>query len=310
MTAARDLQQSHSSRHVSASAPSASRHVRPSRAEGDSPVHDETDSQRRTKVTGMSQRGWNDFYLVQDELRRSTDADVDAAEAALGVLLPAGYRELMTTLGGGVISDILRVIRPAELEERQEQLQGLAREAWFFEDPDETLTPSYAFESFMIADSVDGDMIIFHPTTGHLHVLPRHLDRTYVVGTDLWDVVAWFLDSGVPCHPHPFRYFESFVGPIEAANGRAEGADLDQMASAIRSLGLHDVEEEGVQQRTFFVKAIGGYISIQGPEGPDANIHLRYRTDLAPAVRARIWNAAVTAGVTFWKPWSMTRQPK
>lgn len=254
----------------------------------------------------MSKRSWNDFYLVQDELRRSTDSDVDAAEGALGVPLPAGYRELMTTLGDGVISDILRAIRPAELVAWQEQFQELTREAWFFDEPDETLTQSYALESFMIADSLDGDMIILHPATGQLHVLPRHLDRTYVVGTDLWDVVAWFLDSGIPFHSHPFRYFESFVGPIEAANGRAEGADLDQMASAIRSLGLHDVEEEGVQQRTFFVKAIGGYISIQGPEGPAANVHLRYRTDWAPAERARIWNAVLAAGVTLGKPWSMT----
>jgi hypothetical protein len=67
----------------------------------------------------MTRRDWRDFYLVQDDLKRWTDADVDAAEATLGVQLPDGYRELVTTLGNGAISGVLRVSSSAELEHQQ-----------------------------------------------------------------------------------------------------------------------------------------------------------------------------------------------
>jgi hypothetical protein len=52
----------------------------------------------------MTRRDWRDFYLVQDDLKRWTEADVDVAEATPGVQLPDGYGELVTTLGKGVIS--------------------------------------------------------------------------------------------------------------------------------------------------------------------------------------------------------------
>ena len=62
----------------------------------------------------MTRRDWRDFYMAQDDLECWTGADVDAVEATLGVQLPDGYGELMTTLGKGVISGVLRVFSPAD----------------------------------------------------------------------------------------------------------------------------------------------------------------------------------------------------
>ena len=190
----------------------------------------------------MAERGWGECYLVQDELRLASDGEVDAVEAALGVRLPGGYREFVTTLGAGVMGGILRVFAPDPLEGRQELYREVTEDAWFFE-PDETLTMEDALESIAIADSLDGDWVIFHPGTGRLHVLPRHDERTYSVGSDLWEVVAWFQESGVLNYPHPFRYFESFAGRVEAVNGFGPNGAFGQMTEAIESLGLHDVME-------------------------------------------------------------------
>lgn len=154
-------------------------------------------------------------------------------------------------------------------------------------------TPTWTPDETLTQDTVDGDLFIFHPADGQLHVLPRHLERTYAVGTDLWDLVAWFLDSGVPYRPYPFRYLESFVGPIEAVNGRGDRADLDRMTEAIASMGLHDAEERRGRDCTFFVKAIGGYIEFQEAEATHVNVHLRYRTGRSPEVRVRVRDAAV-----------------
>jgi len=112
--------------------------------------------------------------------------------------------------------------------------------------------------------------------------------------------------DGVLGRPHPFRYFESFVGPTEAANGRDNRADFGRTTDAIRSLGLHDVVEDDEYERTFFVKALGGHLSLQDTEETDVSVHFRYQTDRSTDVRARIRDTAVAAGVTWWAPWSMT----
>ncbi|WP_020391371.1 SMI1/KNR4 family protein [Kribbella catacumbae] len=254
----------------------------------------------------MTKPDWGGFYLVQHGLKRQTDDDVRTAEAALGVQLPNGYRELMTTLGDGEISGILRVFSPAKLEAEQELFRELTQDVWFFNEPDETLTKDYALESIAIADSIDGDQVIFHPGTGRLHVLPRHDEHTYSVGTDLWDVVAWFQESGVLTRPHPFRYFESFAGPTEATNGQGRRGGFSQLAEAISSLGLHDAVETGDDECTFFVKAIGGYLSLQDPQASNVYAHFRYQPDRAADLRERIRQTAITTGVTFGAPWSMS----
>lgn len=137
--------------------------------------------------------------------------------------------------------------------------------------------------------------------------MPRHDERTYSVGTDLWDVVAWFQDSGVLTRSHPFRYFESFAGSTEAANGVGTHGSFSEMTEAIRSLGLHDAVETDDHDCTFFVRAIGGSLSFHDAQVTDVNVHFRYRTDRAPDIRARIRETAVAAGVTFGQPWSMSR---
>jgi hypothetical protein len=250
---------------------------------------------------------WRDFYLVKDELRLWTDADVDAAEESLAGRLPPGYRELMTTLGDGTFCDDLRVFAPTELASQQAFFRTVFEQAWFFDDPDEELTPAYALASTSFAESLQGDQIIFHAGTGRIHVLPRDQDRTYIAGTDLPEVVTWWLDSGVMLRPRPFRFFESLLGPTGAVNGEGNRTSLPRVSEAIRSLDAHDFEvtEEDEADRTFFVRAIGGFLSVQGSGPTDVYVHFRYQTDHSPEIRAQLQEAAVDAGVTFSEPWSM-----
>lgn len=253
---------------------------------------------------------WHDYYLVHDELDRWTDSEVDAVEAALGLQLPPGYRELVTTLGSGVINDFVRVGSREQNAEHQALFQDMIRTTWSYEESDDEYTQDRALESAMIAASLDGDMVAFHPVSRRLYVLPRHYERIYSVGTHMRDVVAWLLESGTLLPPTRFRYFESFVGPREAANGAGSHASIDQLAAAIRSLGVHDVEDQTEGSVTFFVKAISGYLTFTDYAETDIYTHFCYITDRSPEVRELIRETAVAAGVTFSSPWSMGSAPE
>jgi hypothetical protein len=124
------------------------------------------------------------------------------------------------------------------------------------------------------------------------------------VGGDLWEVVAWFQESGILRLPHPFQYFEPHVGPVEAVNGF--GREAHRIIAAIDGLNLHDALETTVQDRTYFVKSVGGYL-YAADSGQRVYVHLRCRADQAPDVRARLWDAAASVGVDWGEPWLMIK---
>jgi hypothetical protein len=261
----------------------------------------------QTKPGVVMQPDGHDYYLVQDDLQRWTDAEVAAAESGLGRPLPPGYRAFVTTLGTGAISDIVRLPTGKQLVEQQRQFQDLIRAAWFFDD--DLLTQVRALGSIQVADSLDGDMVVYEPTSGRYYVLPRHDDQVHSVGTDMAEVIEWFLESGVLIRPSRTRYFESFRGPMEAANGACSLDDFSRAAESIRSLQVHDVEDRDEESCTFFVKAIGGLLTSSVGDGPEVYLHFRYRIDLRPEVREAIRSAATAAGAKFYPPWLMAPAP-
>lgn len=207
---------------------------------------------------------WAGYHLVDSALRLSTDAEVDAVEDSLGVALPAGYRELVTTLGAGTLSLELGVHPPRDILTRSRLLVSTFNNSWFFDETHAELTREDALESVGVATTADGDEVIYHPGSGRLHVLPRHDDRTYVMGGDLWEAVDWFHESGVLRPRLSFRSFDLDTGPGEAVNGHGHGASLPQARRAVIRLGVHEALEERENGCTMYVAAIGGYLTVLG----------------------------------------------
>jgi hypothetical protein len=58
-------------------------------------------------------------YRVSDRISAPAEADVDRLARRLGVELPVGYREYVTTFGPGTLSDFLIVKMPAEITDPQ-----------------------------------------------------------------------------------------------------------------------------------------------------------------------------------------------
>ena len=79
---------------------------------------------------------------------------------------------------------------------------------------EDILSKEKAIESIKIGDTVDGDVIIFHPSnSSELFVLPRHDDMLHQIGSNLYEAIDWLCvyrhnpHSGSVGETHERRYF-------------------------------------------------------------------------------------------------------
>jgi len=141
----------------------------------------------------------------------ATSADVDDLEARLGVRFPDGYREYVTQLGEGTLNTFLRVLPPWRVLADLDEHRGLMAGFWFWESDKVAFGQDEAMESVAIADTLDGDVIVFHPSDpGHLIILPRDDEQLYARGPDLLETINWVCSGRVLRSFGPSRYFEPF----------------------------------------------------------------------------------------------------
>lgn len=155
------------------------------------------------------EKGWT----AELKLTLATPDEVDAVEAKLNVSFPAGYKEYVTTLGFGEYCNYIRIEMPSKILSGHEEHKKFLDEYWFWELGEEILPKEKAVESVKIADTVDGDVIIFHPSNSkELYVLPHSDDTLYKIGNNLYEAIDWLcvernFDTGGVGETHEQRYF-------------------------------------------------------------------------------------------------------
>ncbi len=154
-----------------------------------------------------------DISIVGAPVRPSSAEAVSGAEVSLGLTFPVGYQEYITTFGAGVLGGTyVRVYPPERIIREYRDLQRRWDEYWFWDDGRDVLTKTEALECIIIADTLDGDEIIFHPSRpDRLLVLPRHSEMVYEAGTDLLSALDWLCSAGVLTEPFSEREFEPFT---------------------------------------------------------------------------------------------------
>ena len=111
------------------------------------------------------------------KLTLANDAEVDAVETKANFHFPTGYREYVTTLGRGEYCSYIRIHMPWKILSEYRDYQRFLKEYWFWDRGAEVISKSKATESVNVGDTMDGDVILFHPSNpGELFVLPRHDD--------------------------------------------------------------------------------------------------------------------------------------
>jgi hypothetical protein len=138
----------------------------------------------------------------------ATNAEVDAAERELGVAMPTGYREYVTTFGGGALDMLVRVLPPKSILEQLEEHRSRYAAYWFWAPSDLGFDEDAAMTSIPIADTLEGDAVALWPADpSRLIVLPRHEERLIVRPADLLEVVEWICAGGLGHEPSPERVF-------------------------------------------------------------------------------------------------------
>lgn len=158
---------------------------------------------------------FENVIVVGGPLVLSPPAEVDAAEAQLGIRFPAGYREYVTRFGEGILGGVyIRVYPPrrilsginnlAEWRERIGQY-------WFWDAGRDVLTRERAVESVILGDTYDGDELVVHPDNPErIYVLPRHSAAIHVAGDGLPAAIEWLCSAGVLTEAFTERNFEPF----------------------------------------------------------------------------------------------------
>jgi hypothetical protein len=156
------------------------------------------------------EKGWT----PEITLTLSDVGEIEAIEKDLSVSFPIGYREFVSTLGFGEYCNFIRIDMPAAILSGYKEYQQFLDAYWFWEMGEDLLSKERGIECIKIGDSVDGDVIIFHPSNSNeLFVLPRHDDMLHKIGSNLYEAIDWLCvyrhnpHSGSVGETHERRYF-------------------------------------------------------------------------------------------------------
>jgi len=103
----------------------------------------------------------------------------------------------------------VRVYGLPRLLEMIVETQARWREYYFWDSSRDLLPKQAVLESIIVADTLNGDEVIFHPSNPDaLYLLPRHTERICWIGARFEDALEWLCTSGVVSQPVGSLSFE------------------------------------------------------------------------------------------------------
>ena len=120
--------------------------------------------------------------------------EVNLIRAELQTELPTGYKKYVSALGEGKLASLIRVYPPGKLISNTREFRQRISKHWFWTKSHDLLSKERALECVVVADTVNGDELIYHPSdTRKLFFLPRGGDDALVAGQGLLDALEWIL---------------------------------------------------------------------------------------------------------------------
>jgi hypothetical protein len=243
---------------------------------------------------------FDDVYLVTPNRNAATQEQVTQAEQVLGTRFPSGYADFVTWFGEGSYCGFVRVCLPGRIvADYRAEFQQRWGEYFFWDAGRDVMPRDHVLESVIVADTWDGDELIFHPgDPDRLVVLPRHDDRIFEAGDGLEAALRWLCDSGELTAPIGSKWFESFTNRRRLWF-RGPG-DFDAVREALLGLGVHHHAEhvtdgDGAFFR-MFVPGMQGTVEVSAREEVEAFVC--HDANTAPASWCRISDQLEVLGLT------------
>lgn len=208
---------------------------------------------------------FDDVHLVTPKRSTAAPGQVGDAERLLGTRFPAGYADFVTRFGEGTYSGFVRVYPPGRIAaEHRDEFQQRWGEYFLWEEGHDVLPRERVLESIIVADTLQGDELIFHPADpDRLFVLPHGDGRIFEAGTGLPAALSWLCDSGELTDPIGFTWFESWTGRVRLMFSGP--GDFDTVREALLGLGMHDHARLAAEEDPFFelfVPEIEGSVQV------------------------------------------------
>jgi hypothetical protein len=245
---------------------------------------------------------FDDIYPVTNRLEPATADQVAAAEAVIGTRFPPGYAEFVTRFGDGSISNWVRVYPPDRVAEEHPEHRRRRDEYYFWDDGDDILTREHVAASVLLADTYNGDEVIYHPAEPEgLFALPRDDGTIHPLGRTLAEAIDWLCSSGTLTGPIAFRSFEpSSEREQRRYEAESDGPSFEAVRDALLALRLHDRASDATEgdDKCFdlFVREFGGSVTIVEGDG-GAIVGLRIDTGAAGPKLERVVAALEQLGL-------------
>lgn len=137
-----------------------------------------------------------DLILKDSKLVLDSHENVAKLEQDLWIKMPPGYLEFLTRYGEGDIDCFLRIYPSWKIAKELLEWRQRINKYWFWDAGKKVLPKARALECIVIADTMNGDEILIHPTRPNsFFVLPRDKGSIYQVDGDLQDLISWIFIS-------------------------------------------------------------------------------------------------------------------
>lgn len=189
-------------------------------------------------------------YLGIDRPKVSADAFA-SLEAAIGAPLPEGYVAYVTRFGESCDSTFLRVYPPDRVLRERDEWRRRIDTYWFWSTSEDGFDQDAAYESYVLADTLSGDEIVWHPKRpSAFYVLPRNGDEVIAREMSFEAALAWASSSGDLDGRVAFRVVAPLRERVRVELDYGDEIDVDAILGALTAIGdgvqSHRSEEDEV----------------------------------------------------------------
>jgi hypothetical protein len=217
---------------------------------------------------------FDDIYPVTDRLNPSTREEIATAEASIGTPFPPGYSEFVTKFGEGTISNWVRVYPPARVADEHAGLRERREEYFFWDEGSDVLDRSQVAESMLIADTLNGDEVVYHAQDPvGFFALPNDDGNIHSIGATLTEAIDWLCTSGTLTGALGLKSFEPIEGrERKRFEAESDGPNYETARDALLALGLHGKSNDATEGDDvcfdLFIREFGGVVTIvEGDHG-------------------------------------------